>query len=146
MPAVYPPVFHPLVVRGHYPHMAKNDVVVWERWLDRHAGEFLAVAYDVAIGGVSIEVDDEQLDVALGFRYSSALRVDALVVNATQAYVCEVRPHATISAFGAALGYTLVARRDGVTEDELQPAIICEAIQTDVRWLCQQLGITVWEV
>jgi len=143
MPAVYPPQLVPVSFRGHYPHMAKLDTAVWTRFLDAHAREFLGFYYDVALGGRRIEgLQLEEQDV-LGWQYNTALKIDAVGLTDTQAWIIEVRPAATVSALGAALTYALVAERDDVFDVPLLPVICCESIQPDVEWACTQLGVTV---
>jgi hypothetical protein len=146
MPAVYPPNPLPATFRGNYPHMAKLDAAVWERFLDRMAGQFLSFCYDLALGGRRIEglaLSDEE---ALGWQYNTALKIDAVGLTEEQAWIIEVRPNATVSALGSALCYTLICQREAVFERQLVPVICCETIQPDVEWVCQRLGVTVIKV
>jgi hypothetical protein len=126
--------------------MAKNDAAVWERFLLAHADGFLAFAYDVALGGVEPPAGQEVDAYRRGFQYSTALKIDAVGFQTKAALIIEVRPDAHISAYGAAVGYTMVAQRDALTELPVFPAIVCESIQPDVAWLCQQTGVTVYRV
>lgn len=143
---VYEPLILPPTFRGHYPHLAKRDATVWERFLVKFADQFLGFTYDLALGGR--DMDFPGLDPAerLGWRYNTALKVDAVGFTATQAWIIEVRPDATVSALGAALTYTMVAEREGAFLQTLLPVIVCETIQPDVNWACQQLGIHVLRV
>lgn len=146
MPAVYPPQLVPATFRGNYPHMAKLDAAVWARFLDRFAARFLGFFYDVALGGRRLEgmaLDEETL---LGWQYNTALKIDAVGLTETQAWVIEVRPDATVSALGSALCYTLVAERESAFDRALVPVICCENIQPDVEWTCARLGVTVVKV
>jgi hypothetical protein len=146
MPAVYPPDIVPTSHRGHYPHMAKHDAYIWERFLDAHSGEFLGFAYDVALGGVRLTAPDIPPTELLGWQYNTALKIDACGLRPDGVWIIEVKPDATVSALGAAIAYTLVARRDQVFEGELTPVIVCSACQLDVKWAAQQLGVRVFEV
>lgn len=131
----------PLDVAGPFLHMAPRDAQLWTRFLDRHAAEFLAVAYDVALGGE--RPADVAPELAEGWQYSTALKVDAVLWEERGVWIVEVRPWATVSAIGATLCYTLVAQREQLTPLPLRPMIVCEGIQTDVRWVAGELGITV---
>lgn len=146
MPAVYPPQLVPVSFRGAYPHMAKLDAAVWTRFLDAWSGDFLGFYYDVALGGSIIEGLPLTEAEALGWQYNTALKIDAVGLTESQAWVIEVRPRATVSALGSALCYSLVMERDQVTELALLPVIVCESIQPDVAWACERVGVTVIRV
>ncbi len=143
MPAIYPPVLVPPTFRGNYPHMAKLDAAVWTRFLDRDGGNFLGFYYDVALGGSKIEGLQLTAEEILGWQYNTALKLDAVGLTDTQAWIIEVRPNATVSALGSALTYTLVAERDQAFPLPLVPVILCETCQPDVEWACKRLGVTV---
>lgn len=146
MPSVYPITRLPAGVVGHFPHMAKRDVEVWTRFLRGHADRFEGFSYDVAIGGRIIDLPGATDADRRGWQYSTALKIDALGWRPGEAWIIEVRPEATTSALGAALCYTLVAEREAITERRLIPTIVCESIQLDVRWVCEQVGVQIFEV
>ncbi len=143
---VSPIVVRPLIKDGAYKHMARRDAAVWERWLDRYAPTYGGVSYDVAVGGLPTPDPDATPTDRHQWQYETALKIDALVVSDTATLVIEVRPWATVSALGAALTYTMILDRILGPAVLLTPAIICEGIQTDVRWACTKLGILLWEV
>jgi hypothetical protein len=144
--AVYPPVIVPPTVRGNYRHMAKRDAAVWEKFLQKHAAGFYGFSYDVALGGVTLPLGNEDPAALLAWRYSTALKIDAIGWQQAAALIIEVKPEAHVSAYGAALAYTIIAQRDKLTEIPVFPAIVCEGIQPDVEWLCHETGVTVYRV
>jgi hypothetical protein len=146
MPAVYPPVWVPAAFRGRYPHMAKRDAQVWETFIRAYGERYDAFAYDVALGGLSLTMPELTEADRLGWQYSTALRIDAVAKEGARYWVIEVRPEATVSALGAALTYTMVARRENVFPGELVPAVVCNYMQPDVKWACDRLGIQVFAV
>ena len=143
MPPVYPLTLYAPGQMSAYPHMAKRDVEVWQDYLKRYAEEFLAFSYDVALGGTSLDLPTETPASLLAWQYSTALKIDAVGWQGNQAWIIEVRPDATVSALGAALCYTLVARREALTDLPMVPCIVCRNIQPDVRWTCAQVGVQV---
>lgn len=145
-PAVYPPAWVPAAFRGKYPHMAKRDAAVWEAFLALHAERFEAFAYDVALGGIVLDMPELDEADRLGWQYSTALRVDVVAKEGDRYWVIEVRPDVSVSALGAALNYTMLAQREGAFPGELVPAIVCHYIQPDVKWACDALGIQVFPV
>jgi hypothetical protein len=146
VPPVYPLTLFVPEQQAHYPHMAKRDVEVWVDFVAAHGAEYVAFSYDVAFGGQSLELPGETPQSLRAWQYTTALKVDAIGWQANQVWIIEVRPDATVSALGAALCYTLVAKREGLTELPMVPAIVCRNIQPDVEWTCAQLGIEVVKV
>lgn len=146
MPPVYPLVKVPAAIRGHYQHMAKRDVETWERYLAGPHPDFIAFSYDVAIGGLRPHADTISDTEALGWKYSTALKIDAVAYLPDATWVIEVKPAATVSALGAAIAYTLVADREKVFDTTLVPVIVCDYCQTDVRWAAGLLGVQIIEV
>src|SRR6266850_3438514 len=73
---VYPLAWVPFSSPGPYPHMAKHDARIWERFRARYAGYFQDAAYDIGLGGS--ETTDPQATPAerLGWRYNTAKRID----------------------------------------------------------------------
>lgn len=146
MPAVLPLELEPVLKSGRYRHMMKRDVAVWERFLDKYGGAFLGVFYDAAFGGSQDLPDTVPEADRRGWQYTTALKVDAILIGPRAALIVEVRPWATVSALGAALAYTLVADRDHFTDLPLQPTIVCEGIQVDVKWCADRMGVLVYVV
>lgn len=139
-------VLSPLTRDGRYKHMAKRDAAVWDRWLRIHAEHWQGVAYDVAVGGVLPSEAPEEGAFHKMWQYETALKIDALVVRDDRVLVVEVRPWATVSALGAALCYTMVLDRAGLSKVPLFPAIVCEGIQVDVAWCAEELKVQVFKV
>lgn len=146
MPAVYPLVLYAVDDPAPWPHMAKRDAEVWTDFLRVHGPDYLAFSYDVALGGRLLEIPDDDESLRLAWQYSTALKIDAVGWMGNQVWIIEVRPDATVSALGAALTYTLVAKREALTELPMVPCIVCRNIQPDVEWTCAQLGIQVIRV
>jgi len=160
--------FIPLRRGEHYRHMAKRDVEVWERFIERQRLSWLGVAYDVALGGVPappitapvlVGADGEAVSpeaaaanaeaeraLAEGWQYSTAIKVDAVLMSESRLFLVEVRPWAHAGTLGNALCYTLVAQREQISNLPLAPMIVCEGIQRDIRWVATQLGVQVVEV
>jgi len=146
VPPVYPLTLYTPDQLGWYPHMAKRDAEVWIDWLKKHGEAYVAFSYDVALGGTLPAEELGTEEQRRGWQYNTALKIDAVGWQGNQVWVIEVRPDATVSALGAALTYTLVARREQLTELPIVPAIVCRAIQPDVRWACGMLGVQVFQV
>jgi hypothetical protein len=146
MPTVYPMTMYPPDQLAGFPHMAKRDAEVWLRFLKARGKDFVGFSYDVALGGRVLDLPDDPPETVLAWQYSTALKIDAVGFMANQVWIIEVRPDATVSAYGAAVVYTLCAKREALSELPLIPTVVCTTCQLDVEWACQQTGVQVIRV
>jgi len=140
---VYKPEFFPPALLGYYPHMARRDATIWERYLKLEARSWVGFAYDVALGGN--KVDDPLATEAelLGYQFSTAQRVDVVGDRSTEHWIIEVRSQARVGAVGAVMGYTLLAQREPWTHLPLVPCVITDNMSPDVRWVAEQFNVQV---
>lgn len=146
MPAVYGIEWEPPAITGRYRHLMRRDLAVWERWLQLHGDEYDAVAYDVAIGGTTPQLEGLSDTDLKGWQYTTALKIDALARNADGVWILEVKPSASVSAIGAAVGYPLVLAREEPDLVIAGAGIVCENLTPDIEWIAQQLNIRTWAV
>lgn len=143
---VYPLEWKLASDRGDYPHMAKNDAVLWERFLDEYGPNFLRFTYDVALGGFLPEGDEADRATRVGYQYSSALKIDALGEREDDLWVIEVRPSAGVSALGAALCYTVLASLDPLAVKPLVPVVVTDLTSPDIQLCAESLEVLVIEL
>jgi len=146
MPAVYPIVWTPPAVTGWYENLQRRDVAVWERFLRAHGSLFDAVAYNVAVGGLLPEAQEPDDIGALGWKYSTALKIDALAREQGLTWAIEVKAQASVSAIGAAIAYPLMLAREEPDLPIAGGAIVCGHLPPDFAWLAEQLRVRVWVV
>jgi len=126
--------------------MARHDVRIWERFIDRFAGNFDDAAYDLALGG-SETLDPNASDAErLMWRFNTAKRVDALARNREEIWLCEVRPGSGLSAIGAVLGYLHLSELDKWADRPLIPTIVTDHTDQDTHLVCDHLGIQLIEL
>lgn len=140
---VYPVIFGPPQLLGWYPHMARRDAAIWERYLKQEATGWHGFAYDVALGGQLVNDPEATEAELLGWKFSTAQRIDAVGDRGTEHWIIEVRAQARLGAVGAALGYTMLAMREPWTQLPLVPCIITDNMSPDVRWVAEQFDVTV---
>jgi hypothetical protein len=140
---VYPVEWVPVTMSGRYPQMAKNDMLVWERFLLIHGGEFEAAAYNVALGGVTPAGDELSEADRLMWKYNTAKKIDALLRREGECWLVEVKPTASLSAIGQVVGYTLLAKVDPFTDLPVFPVIVTDGVDPDVQYVANQLGVSV---
>jgi hypothetical protein len=146
VPAVYPIVWVPPAVTGYYRNLQRRDLAVWERFLLKHGTEYEAVAYDVAVGGVEPIGEELTEQEIRGWRYTTALKIDALLRSGGVVTAVEVKPAASVSALGAALTYELALARDEPGLAIGRPGIVCEHLPPDIAWAAEKLGVLTWVV
>ena len=146
MPTVYPIQWQPPVITGVYRNLQRRDIETWEKWLAAHAAEWEAVAYDVAVGGIAPADPASPPAQLLGWKYTTALKIDVLLMLDGRVTVVEVKPAATVSAIGAAVAYPLVLAREEPALDIAGGGIICQHLPPDIRWVAEALEIRTWEV
>lgn len=135
------------VQRGlHYPHMAKHDARIWERFLAAYDGYFEEAVYDVALGGADPVDPDATEAERFMWRRNTAKRIDAAVRNKDETWLCEVRPGAGLSAVGAVLGYAILSEHDPWVEGPLVMTIVTDQMDNDTKVVCDDLEIQVIEL
>lgn len=143
---VKPPAWRPFGHLAKYPHMARHDIRIWERFVDRFAGIFDEVAYDVALGGSDTLDPNASPEERLMWRFNTAKRIDAAVRNRDECWICEVRPGSGLSAVGAVLGYTILSELDPWTDRPIIMTVVTDHTDGDTHVVCEKLGIQLIEL
>jgi len=138
---VYPVVFQPPALTGNYPHMSRRDAPLWERYLRAYAHLWQGFAYDVALGGLEVADPDADDAARLGWRYSTAEKIDVVANNGAEHWLIEVKPNARLGSVGQALGYLLLAQREPWAGVPLIPCVLTNNVAPDVRWFAEQVGV-----
>lgn len=143
---VYPIEWKAPADRGDYPHMAKLDAVLWERFLDVYGPNFLRFAYDVALGGFLPGEQSGTIDERKGWQYSTALKIDAIGERLDDVLVIEVKPHAGVSAIGGALSYTTLLSVEPPVLKPLVATIVTDYVSPDIRFVAEAFQVLVIEL
>jgi hypothetical protein len=143
---VYPLRWEPFTPRGRYPHMAKHDARIWERFQDRYAGYFQDAAYDIALGGTETTDPSATEAERLMWRFNTAKRIDAAVRNANEIWLCEIRRGAGTAAVGAIICYAELSELDKWADRPLVLTIVTDRTDPDTRTVCARLEIQMIEL
>lgn len=141
-----PIAWYPGTWRGHFPQLSLEDRLIWSRWLDRHAHDFDAYAYDVAVGGLDCDDPDLPETTRRQWRYCTAKRIDVLAVRACAPTIIEVRYQAGVSAIGALLVYRYLFAEHNPTLDPAPLILLTDHIAPDTRRAAESYRITVTEL
>lgn len=143
---VIPPTWEAFEHGHHYKHMARHDIRIWERFLDRYAGYFTAVAYDVAFGGSeTLDPNASEAERRM-WRFNTAKRVDAICKNDDVMWLCEVRPGSGLSALGAVLGYTWLAEQEKFSELPIVMTVVTDHTDADTRAIVEAFDVQLIEL
>jgi hypothetical protein len=123
-----------------YPHMLPADVLVWERFLDKHAAEFSGFDYDVHVGGeVEREVGWTQEVYTMALSLASK-RIDVVGYRGNETWIIEVKPVAGVTAIGQLVMYRDLYIRDFRPDRVIVCALVCENLSLDEKWQLDKLG------
>lgn len=115
-----------------YPHLLPEDIILWERFLDRHGNEFTHFDYDVRVGE-GRPTDDyypqniQQMALDLSMR-----RIDAVGHTPNELYIIEVTVSAGLKAIGQLITYPILYKQTFQPTKPLHPLLVTEALQPDV--------------
>lgn len=131
------------VVRNRYPHMMKEDSVVWSRFLEGRAAWLQEVWYDVHVG---VPVEAPGYLGEMGRRVAAGLtmkRIDVVARTRLGLWVVEVKPYCSMLAVGQVLTYARAFVVQYGYGDGVWPVVVCDEWDDDVEGLCEALGVMV---
>jgi hypothetical protein len=138
---VYPVVFEPAALTGRYPHMSRRDLALWERYLASYAHQWQGFAYDVALGGLDVTGEDVTEAERLGWRFSTAHRIDVVANRGDEHWLIEVKPNARAGALGQAWASLVLAQREPWTSLPMVPAVLTDNVAPDIRYCAEQMAV-----
>jgi len=127
--------------RGHYPHMLKEDVPVWELFLERNPNLFERIYYDVRVGGVypGPEYGEEK------WRYmywqNTAKRLDALGEFKNEIWIIEVGARPGLRAVGQLNTYLALWLEDPKILKPAKMALVCQSVDEDLERSLRFYGV-----
>jgi hypothetical protein len=119
--------------RGSYPHMLKEDMPVWNRFLDRNPALYDRIYYDVRVGGVmpGPEYGDEKM--RRMFWQNTAKRIDALGETKDTLELIEVATRPGLRAVGQLQTYIALWFEDPkLLPKTITPVLVCQGIDEDL--------------
>jgi len=123
-----------------YPHMFALDIEIWERWLDRYAGDFSGFDYDIKVGSGTDPVDGLGEPYIRMQRILSRYRIDVVGYKSGHIYIIEVKPDAGTTALGQLETYIPLYKRDYKPSNPIIGAIITNRELPDMKELMDSKG------
>ncbi len=132
----------PLVKLPKYPHLEPLDTAIWNAWLDTTPWPPDAlVAYDVHVGTVATVPEGTPENYRRMVEHLSTLRIDVVMLRPGQTLVIEIKPSASLSAIGQALGYCHLFHAKFPHWERPVPTILTDLPKPDTPALCAALQV-----
>jgi len=130
--------------QGNPPHMAPQDLVLWQRCRSNFYPRVGAWYFDVAVGEGSGPPTDRDDAIALAYYRLTRKRIDAVGETPRAWHLLELRPNAGLGALGSIQTYRSLWERDPpdhrpveawLITDRAEPDTMRTAVNANVRIL-----------
>lgn len=118
--------------RGRPPHMLQEDIPVWYRFLEREGSAFLALYYDVLLGGPWLSPEEERDPLKRMWRANIAKRADALAELQTEVWIIEVALDPGMRSMGQLMTYKTLWLEDPKIDKTPVMLIVCQRLDPDL--------------
>lgn len=130
-----------LVKSGKYRHLEPLDTAIWNAWLDTDPWPDAVVAYDVLVGTPATVPEGTPDNYRRMVEHLSSLRIDVVVVRPGVTLVVEIKPSASLSAIGQALGYAHLFHAAFRDYPIATPTILTDLPKPDTPAICAKYGV-----
>lgn len=128
-----------------YPHMLKNEIAIWEKFMARYGDRFDRFEYDVHVGRLYPEHEVLDSEWKKGAAAVYLKRIDVVGFSPDRVEIFEVKQHAGLSALGQVLGYLALFEEKFSPEAELVASVVTGLIDPGTRAILQNHEIGVYE-
>lgn len=130
--------------KGRPPHMLREDVPVWYRFLSTYGHKFKKLYYDCLLGGIFLSETDMHDIFLRAWRVNTAKRADAIAELEDQIWIIEVADYPGLRAIGQLQVYRSAWLRDPVIKKPERLVLVSERIDEDLLDACAMHGIDVY--
>lgn len=116
-----------------YPHLAGDDVPVWENFIQKHGSKFERFRYDVHVGAGLPHGDNEDPTMQDMWKHLTQKRIDVLGFVGDKIYVIEVKGRAGLGVIGQVLGYKHLLESSGKFREHMIPVVVAGKIEPDIE-------------
>lgn len=126
-----------------YPHLMVQDVLIWERYLEQHATEWIGFRYDVRVGE-GIELPESEPEYIRGMALAlTEKRIDVLGEKGNEVWIIEVKPNAMLSAVGQVLSYQVLFEDRFPDQPKPKLMIVTDRKGPDLQSIAAKFNISV---
>jgi Endonuclease NucS len=132
--------------RYKYPHLAPNDVAIWEKFIDTYPTRYSTVDYDFALGGVPLSAQIFNSPIGNEMVRIYQRRIDVLAQSGNETHIIEVKPRAGLSALGQVKGYAELYLQYVDPTAKVVPILVTDSHEPDMRMLADKMGVLLFIV
>jgi len=121
---------------GSPPHMLREDVPIWHRFLKKYGDFYPAVYYDVAVGGPFLTPEELTDPLKRMWQYNNSKRIDAVIKLPDEVMLIEV-------SIGQLLTYVSLWQEDDPWQLLEKPYLVLEQMDSDLIRTASKYGIGV---
>lgn len=132
--------------RGNPPHMLKQDVPVWYRFLEKWGSNIINLYYDCLLGGPILSPEEKKDSILVAWRAMNAKRADAIAELENEVWIIEVAPDPGIRIIGQLQTYRALWLRDPKIIKIERMVLVSERHNTDLFDAAGMLGILIYLV
>ncbi len=126
-----------------YPHMKPADAVIWERFIEKYPDEYDEVIYDLNVGAGYADLGDHPQEVQGDYRILTQKKIDVVAFKDDYVDIIEIKPDASMSALGQAIGYVKLYLGYRDPKAEAYATVITDRLKPDMAHLAAHLGVWV---
>lgn len=132
--------------RVKYPHMMKQEIITWKKFLKIYGHSFAKYRYDVHVGkGVGRIPGFTTVLQDMAVRLTQK-RIDVVAARGAETYIIEIKDRASMAAIGQLLTYReLYERRYGIGRIS-GLIIVAESVDPDIKGVIEKFNIRLFVV
>lgn len=128
---------------GSPPHMLREDVPIWQRFLKTYGIFYPDVYYDVAVGGPFLTDEELKDPLKKMWQYNNSKRIDAVIKLPEEVMIIEVSKTPGLRAIGQLLTYVNLWQEDDPWQLIEKPYLVLEHMDSDLIRSASKYGIGV---
>lgn len=129
--------------RYKYPHMKKEDIAIWERFISKFPNAYVSCQYDVPVGEEKEELAGEHEEIGGESWKLHQKKIDVVGYAPNSIDVAELKPRAGAAAVGQVKNYKRLFIKDYTPPLEPRAVIITDEASQDFRDFAREEGVVV---
>ncbi len=132
--------------RVKYPHMMKQEIITWKKFLKIYGHNFAKYRYDVHVGkGVGRIPGFTTILQDMAVRLTQK-RIDVVAARGAETYIIEIKDRASMAAIGQLLTYRELYERRYGTGRISGLIIVAESVDPDIKGVIEKFNIKLFVV
>ena len=127
--------------RIKYPHMVKQEIAIWKRFIKAYGDQFMSYKYDIHVGkGLDHLPGYTRKEQEMAIRLTQK-RIDVVAVSEHKVYIIEIKERAGMSAIGQLITYKILFEKrygEGIIKGLI---IVAEGMEPDMLEVYKLMNI-----